>query len=290
MKTESGHTNNNHSDWDKLEAMNSGLSVKWDESKEDIWARMGIADEQPAPEVKVIRMGWRQWSLAAAAVGLLLLGLTAFLRFYSTAYTIPAGEHLLVELPDASKVQLNAGSSLSYHPYWWAFSRDVKLEGEAYFEVQKGSRFQVESANGNTTVLGTSFNIYARDNNYRVTCLTGKVQVSNAARTASVILFPDEKAEWTAGSFIKTVVESHTAIAWTTNSFVFTASPINEVFREIERQYNVRLDVGAAVDFSYSGNFDKAADVRQVLGYVCRPFNLSFEETQPGTFRIEKNN
>ena len=99
-----------------------------------------------------------------------------------------------VILPDGSIAQLNGSSTLKYHPYWWNISRNISLEGEAFFEVAKGSKFSVESKNGTTSVLGTSFNIYARSNQYEVVCVTGKVWVENATGEVSTIITPNQKA------------------------------------------------------------------------------------------------
>jgi len=284
------HTNSPNPNWDKVEKLNSKLSVEWDESKEDIWAKMEAQMQQTKPKGKVISLNRSILQWAVAAVILVLIGTTAFMRFYTEGSMVPDGEHRIVELPDHSKVHLNAGSEVGYHPYWWAFSREVKFEGEAYFEVEKGSRFKVESANGTTTVLGTSFNIYARDENYRVTCLIGKVQVVNADHSSEVFLLPNEKTELVSNELRKQAVDAVQDIAWTNNSFIFTDRPLDEVFAEIERQYNVVIDLPENIKFSYSGNFDKTSDVKQVLGYVCRPFNLNFIEEKAGVFRIEKIN
>jgi len=284
------HTKSPNSNWDKVEKLNSKLSVEWGESKEDIWAKMEAQMKESKPTGRVISLNRSILQWAVAAVILLLLGTTAFMRFYTERSLVADGEHRIVELPDNSKVHLNAGSEVGYHPYWWVFSREVQFEGEAYFEVEKGSRFQVESGNGTTTVLGTSFNIYARDENYRVTCLTGKVQVENADQSSTVLLLPNEKAELVSNELKKLTVDAVQDIAWTTNSFIFTDRPLREVFAEIERQYNVVIDLPEELKFSYSGNFDKTSDVKQVLGYVCRPFNLNFIEEKNGVFRIEKIN
>ena len=289
MKTNSKHSDSSSLNWQKLEELNSKVTVKWESSAEDIWAKMESQLTEQKRPTKVIALNRSAWQWAVAAVFVLLLGTTAFMRFYTESAIVPAGEHQLVELPDQSKVQLNAGSEIAWHPYWWQISREVELAGEAYFEVQKGSRFVVTSENGNTAVLGTSFNIFARDDAYRVTCLTGKVQVSTVDEKNQVALLPNEKAELSETGLTKSTVEAEESIAWTGNRFVFTARSVQEVFDEIERQYNVTLDVDAGINFSYSGNFEKQSDVRQVLGYVCRPFSLKFTEEQPGVFRIEKS-
>lgn len=67
-------------------------------------------------------------------------------------------------LPDGSVVRLNSVSRLSYKPLGWYFSRSAELSGEAFFEVEKGSKFTIYSMLGSTSVLGTSFNnVTARD-------------------------------------------------------------------------------------------------------------------------------
>lgn len=273
--------------WEKLEKLNPKLGVDWDESKDEVWGAMEqrMQLEQPKDRIRVLMPVTMRWAVAAILV--LLLGSGAFMRLYTQTQLVPAGEHRLVELPDGSKVQLNAESELAFHPYWWAFSRQVAMEGEAYFEVKKGSRFEVESDKGITAVLGTSFNIYARDESYRVACLTGKVQVSTADNNQLVILLPGERAELEPAGLKKMENEGTESIAWTQNKFVFTAEKISAVFREIERQYNITIELDEGIDFSYSGNFEKSADVRLVLGYVCRPFNLKFTEKKAGLFRIE---
>ena len=72
---------------------------------------------------------------------------------------------------------LNSASSLSYYPFWWSFDKKAELNGEAFFEGEHAKNFTITSDKAETTVLGTSFNIYARDNDYQVTCVTGKVKV-----------------------------------------------------------------------------------------------------------------
>ena len=90
-------------------------------------------------------------------------------RSYTVTEIAKRGSHLAVTLPDGSKVNLNADSRLTYKPYQWIISRNVELEGEAFFEVKQGKRFSVKSNQNKVNVLGTSFNIFSRPGNYRVT-------------------------------------------------------------------------------------------------------------------------
>ena len=153
----------------------AGGTFNWSKSNSSVWEELdALAIQHP---VEKVRYDFRiiQWSIAAVFV--LFLGISGFFRFYSKTITTQAGSHLAMSLPDGSKVNLNAQSTLTYHPYWWRFERKVTFEGEGFFEVEKGKRFSVISKLGTTQVLGTTFNIFSRNDVYRVTCISGSVKV-----------------------------------------------------------------------------------------------------------------
>ena len=268
--------------------LNKQLEVPFTRTKADVWAEMD-AKLDAAPKAKAISLFARPaFRLAIAASVVLLVGLVGVMRFYSTSVNTLAGQHLVVDLPDGSVVQLNAASSLSYHPYWWRFSRDLSFDGEAYFEVEKGSRFRVSSSKGTTTVLGTSFNIYSRDETYRVACLTGKVGVTDRQKQAKVILTPNEMAELNASGVFdvhkNAIVSDETA--WIDNKFIFTSTPLKEVFEEIERQYGVRILGKEEFKRNYTGNFDRDQNIEQVLDFVCKAFGIKFDKINATEYRL----
>jgi len=182
---------------------------------------------------------------------------------------------------------MNAESSLKYYPLWWRFSREIKFEGEGFFKVQKGSRFRVRSDYGKTMVLGTSFNIYSRDNDYKVTCLTGRVRVVSKAKE-KVVLNPKDHAEIGVNGRIgvQNNYNTNESTAWMNNMFIFTSESISNVFREIERQYDVSIHMGSNLDFQYSGYFSKEKSIDDVLSLICKPFGLIFEKRADGTYII----
>jgi ferric-dicitrate binding protein FerR (iron transport regulator) len=266
------------------------IGYPYSRSKEDVWE--ALSKEMSAgrvPEEKVRRLN--PYRLAAAAVLALLLATTAFLRYYTQTVTAPAGQHVLAFLPDSSTVNLNAGSSMTYHPYWWKIARTVQLEGEGFFEVQKGKRFDVVSRYGEVTVLGTSFNIYARGGDYKVTCFTGKVRVESIVSHETIILHPDEHAYLEKSGNLKVVThyDVKQSNAWMHDMFIFTGTPINLVFQEIERQYNVQIKVKGNLDYTYTGNFTRKMPVIEVLQYVCEPFGLTFVKQSENVYQIEQS-
>ncbi len=244
--------------------------IPYSRSKEDVWNDMMAQIQNRQEKQKKTRhlIFYR----AAAAVFILLFSITAFMRFYSNTLYAPPGQHVSNTLPGGSKVHLNAGTSLSYHPYWWRFARIMELEGEAYFEVEEGNRFTVKSPRGITQVLGTSFNIYARENEYRVHCITGQVKVNtrtgetrNLEANQSVLLTAGGKTEYHANT------KAQHAIAWTKNRFVFTAEPLKRVLNEMERQFDISIELAPGIEGKYTGNFKRGGSVKETLEINARP-------------------
>jgi len=272
---------------DKHTEFLSNLETPFSESKDDMWARMEAKIESSSQK-KTFQLSWKSYSVAASV--LLLIGVTSFLQFFST--TVSSGEttHQMCILPDGSVVELNSSSSITYHPYWWNFSREVKFKGEAFFEVEKGSNFKVISDNGTTEVLGTSFNIDARGANYEVYCKTGKVRVSNPESTLKFEITPGEFAQLdnikNTGS--KDKGKESDFLAWKENKFHFISTPLRSVFRTIEKHHGVVIhvnnpEIGNSI---HTGSFVKSTDIEVTLNLICKTFNLTFVEVKKGEYKI----
>jgi ferric-dicitrate binding protein FerR (iron transport regulator) len=250
----------------------SQAEIKWEKSKEQIWDEKFAMLAEPKAKK---RISLKIAKYASVAIILALVAVTTYIGLYTEDYFAPAGEHLSVTLPDGSTVELNAESKLSFKPYLWSITRKVNLEGEAFFQVMKGEKFEVISKNGSTEVLGTSFNIYARDKNYSVTCVTGKVKVKSHKQV--LILKPNQQVDLRKGKLNKKQnIQVKQSIAWKNNIFVFTSKPMSQVFREIERQYNVMIKNKHVNNLFYTGNFPKNASIDTVLNLVCKPMGIKF--------------
>jgi len=273
---------------DRVNAL-PGLDLSYRKSADKVWSELshsmgGNAEEVHAPTIFLKhRFLW-----AAAAVLFLLIGSGVFTRFYTTRVEAAYGEHLTARLPDGSEVELNAGTSIEYRPLWWGFKREVFMEGEAFFEVKKGKQFNVMSPNGITTVLGTSFNVYARDQDYQVTCYSGKIRVLASKSGHSLDIVSEEQATLIGSgslrlSNIKNIEEP---VSWRNEMFFFTSASLNKVFKELERQYAVTIEAETDLNYLYTGNFSRNQPVEQVLKMVCRPYGLSFREVESNYFIV----
>lgn len=268
----------------------SGAKIEWSGTKESIFSEK-FESILAKPEVKVISFRQRVIQLSVAASLIILVGLGTFVMMYSKTVYSPAGSHLTAQLPDNSSVELNAETTLSFHPYWWYFQRNVELKGEGFFSVQKGKKFTVKSELGETSVLGTTFNILARNDTYRVFCKTGKVNVTSNLGE-SVILLPNQFATVESGKISKeeNVSSNEHILSWRDNMFLFNAAPIAEVLKEIERQYGISIAAEKTLSGTLSVSFQKNPDVEKILSMVCKPLGYNFIKKSEKSYLITRNN
>jgi transmembrane sensor len=259
-------------------------------SKDQVWDELVQITDQPLPKkAKVVRIISRQWSIAASIALLVSLGILAFLRFYTVSISSEPGEQKTATLPDGSMVYLNAQTLISYQPFWWKINRSVNLNGEGFFKVKKGERFTVISNKGITTVLGTSFNIYARENDYEVTCLTGKVSIASLITKDQIIIIPNQMVNLNQNGKLqsKLNVNANEAIDWTASKFVFTQAPLNRVLAEIGRRYGVEIKNTQSFNQLYTGSFNQQNDIEAILALVCKPFDIEFKKLASKEFIVQ---
>jgi len=180
----------------------------------------------------------------AAAVLLVMSVYFIFLSDASVVRSTGPAETASIMLPDSSSVILNAESQITYNPDAWHTAREVQLQGEAFFNVMKGSNFDVRTDHGTIRVVGTSFNIRARGSFFEVTCVEGKVAVDRQG----------EARYLTAGMRYQLInneisVESTNQTYSSVNPYEesrFEGVPLGEVIDELERHYDIRIQRGNA--------------------------------------------
>ena len=260
--------------------------IEWDKPEADVWAELESSiTKKPAGKSISFFPKMVKWS--AAAVVAVLLGFSALTFLYSKTIVSQPGELVVAELPDGSTVEMNAGSTLKYYPLKWMYKRKLQFAGEGFFNVQKGKRFEAESENGSTRVLGTSFNIYSRNNQYRVTCLTGKVEVVSKTNE-SVFLNPNNHVEIEDGKFVmKKENKAENYVSWKNNQFFFAGRPLKEVFEEVERQYGVTIQLPPKLyNRNFASNFSKKYNVEEVLDFVCKSMQIKYIKQSENVFLI----
>lgn len=256
-----------HAEADGLEALMAALQpadttfVEVEEGREmrdKGWKKVSAQMARPAKR----RLHVVPWLAAAAVLGALFFlwqghkQAPAVLAHQNQVSTRP-GSKTKIELPDGTKVSLNAGSKLTYADGFVNGKREVTLVGEAYFEVSGAAEHPliVHTRNMKITVLGTRFNVkaYAEDLLAEATLVSGKISVAVPGRE-TVILKPLEKFTLsqeihpnktaTPPTTIKKVAEmAAPETAWVYNRLSFKKEPFDDVIRKMERWYNIRIIV-----------------------------------------------
>ena len=165
----------------------------------------------------------------------------------------PKGGQFKLELPDGTKIWMNAESSLQFAGNFGEISREIICEGEVYFEVAKKTiegkamPFTVSTKGQLIHVLGTIFNVNSYNEQVITTLVEGKVYLTDENKK-SVFLAPAQQAIYQEEFTIQDVDPLY-AVAWKDGDFAFRRSTITEVMQSISRWYDVQV--------VYEGNFDK---------------------------------
>lgn len=160
----------------------------------------------------------------------------------------PRGGQYQLQLPDGTKVWLNATSSIRFPLSFAVNERWVTISGEVYFEVARNEKmpFVVNIADkGNIEVLGTHFNINAYDDEAAVktTLLEGKVKVSNMNRL-SKILSPGQQAQIINDQLaIINEADLEEAVAWKNGLFKFNDADLQTMLRQAARWYDIDVEI-----------------------------------------------
>ncbi|HUX57325.1 MAG TPA: FecR domain-containing protein [Bacteroidales bacterium] len=220
------------------------------------------------------------------------------LQSYSEIYA-PYGTRTNFYLPDGSTGRLNGGSSLRFPTQFRGKVRDVKLTGEAYFDVISNPRkpFVVSTENIDVKVYGTTFNVmsYADEQTTEVTLESGKVEVfkkTNNIIKSIGILKPNESCIYNSLSDSGKILAVNSAekLSWIDGKLTFKYEPFDEVIRKINRWYNVNIMINdeLLLSYIYYGTFqDETLDEVLRLLQLTAPIgyrDIARERKPDGTF------
>lgn len=192
---------------------------------------------------------------------------------YNTIST-PNGGKYQINLPDGSKVWLNAASSLKFPSSFAGLKeRTVELGGEAYFEVSHLEHvpFTVKTVRQTVQVLGTHFNIsaYNDDVNFKTTLLQGMVRVTltHAPLQNGIVIKPGEQAVTTTDQIKINQVNTENVIDWKNDEFYFKDIDFKAAMRKIARWYDVEIiyDQNVDTNFEPGGWISRNSSISSVL-------------------------
>ncbi len=265
-----------------------------DDGLQKVLMRLQLPAEAPLQaiaSVKNIKIKSRYYRMAAAAVFILILASVLFLKFLPRTKGSSAemarlekkqnskGTRSVIELSDGSKVWLNADSKMEYPPLFAGNTREIFLDGEAFFEVAKNAQkpFIIHLAKGTVKVIGTSFNVRAYNNEkvIETSVATGKVafipKYRDGKKQDTVFITPNNKVRYRFNeekiALVQTVVTEDKA--WTEGKLIFKAMTLQDITTALERNFAkkaVFLD-DEARSFVFTGSFQNNT-LEEIIYYL----------------------
>ncbi|MBX2817743.1 MAG: FecR domain-containing protein [Saprospiraceae bacterium] len=219
----------------------------------------------------------------AAAVAALLLGSFAIWKTTQRpTVQIYAAENQQGELPDGSLYHMDDGASLAFSPRF--SKRQVHLKGTAYFEVEKGSAFEVITTEGSVKVLGTAF-LVGTNPGLTVTCYEGSVMVKSPSQGARVIGPGQELTLADAGMKEGTTLLEQPS--WLEDDFVIRSKPLEDVVGLLSAHFSTEINLMDDHDRLFTGHLS-SKDLSEALKRIAESLDLRCIQVSQHVIRIEK--
>lgn len=231
--------------------------------------------------------------VAAFFAGIFIMGgitLGTQLSKSKADYTITteAGQRAQTKLPDGSKVWLNSSTTITYNTSFWGGERKVHLSGEAYFEVahSKYSQFIVNSKDVKTSVLGTKFNIRARENEDKVvaTLFEGSVSIQpRSIEKKEYILKPGQTVDISIAPYHVTLTEykePDDVLLWIKGRLAFNQHTLLEITNIFEKLYDVQFiyEKESIKNERFTGNFSTDSTPEDMLNILKLTNHLNLKK------------
>ncbi|MGV8134325.1 MAG: FecR family protein [Mangrovibacterium sp.] len=206
-------------------------------------------------------------STAASMVLLLLLHfLFSASRFENGSLRAQA-----IRFPDHSRVILNTNSSVSYSKYWW--NRKVKLQGDAYFEVEKGKKFIVKTKEGEISVMGTRFQVCKNNNKLVVSCYEGMVRLKCGTLDQPIGAGFSVEYGKNKRPVLATIQVEYPEFARFKRNF--SGEELRQVIAAVEEFFQIRIQLATTGLKYFSGNIE-TTEADTVVRIICRSLDLNY--------------
>lgn len=202
-------------------------------------------------DAKNHKINHKKTFLRIAAVVVILLGVGILLKDFviKEPYLIAStgdNQQKEIVLDDGSQIKLNSNSKIEYPEKFKRTRREVKLVGEAFFEITKNPEksFKISTSNSIVEVLGTSFNINSTSNKVIVDVVTGKVAFYNERdKKNKLVLIKGEHGIQYDNLIEKSLNTNSNFLAWNTGILEFRNSKIQDVVSELENYYGINFEI-----------------------------------------------
>lgn len=192
---------------------------------------------------------------------------------------IPRGYKFSLQLSDGTTVWLNSATKLSYPAVFKGNTREVYVEGEAFFEVKSNTSkpFIVHAGNNKMTVLGTSFNINTFDVVITTTLATGRLLVS--AGEQERLLEPGEQSVYSSGVLSAQKVDIEPYIAWKNGDLLFYDASLKDITRYLARtfDYDFEFEDSSLETLRFTLDMPVPANLQIALDIISKGLDIHFQ-------------
>ena len=206
------------------------------------------------------------------------------IRLANNIVTVPVGQRVNLQLPDGTSVWLNARSEIIYPAYFSGSTREIHLNGEAYFEVEHNASkpFIVHTETFDIKVLGTKFNVeaYKGMEGFTTALMEGSVEVTDRKnKDKSVRLYPAQKVAFRNGELCKSPIDNYDVYRWREGLICFKEHRFADLMRQLEKNYGVRILINneAVKEKVFSGKFRTTDGIDNALRLLQKEGHYTFE-------------
>lgn len=238
---------------------------------------------------------WIAWARVAAMVFLVSALFFLTFRSFQTPDSIDQTATFLTQstnkitrqltLPDGSTVLLNRNSSVRYSNSFSGKTREITLNGEAFFDVKPNAKqpFIIHAQDTDVWVVGTSFGVRAYDRNVRVSVKTGRVVVRKKQQEITLIPGQQATTDPTADTLRRLPRFDANVLAYTTKQLNFTNQSLASVVETLSDYYQTDIGLSASrlQGCRLTARFENES-VETVLGVVAETLQLSVKRTETG--------
>lgn len=251
-----------------------------------------FSNKQVSKKKRIIRfmpmLRWTARITAAITVGVCGYFMTADYLYNKApqlqTITVPAGQRVQITLSDGTRIWLNSKSTLTYATNFGRKERNVKLDGEAYFEVAKDKKipFYVHTEMNNVRVVGTSFNVcaYNSSKEFETTLVEGIVEIYSSCNNQVIARL--QKEEFFAnydGRLKKTILPSYEYLRWKEGLYCFDNVPFSAILDKLEKYYNVKITVASPKLLNHeglTGKFREQDGIEHILRTISKDYPFRF--------------
>lgn len=289
------------SQWKEMSNMINETNINVDNAWNKVQTRMrNDLNQTESISIKHRFLRSNLMRIAAAALLVLSLGTTGLYLsnrdLFSKKFIVATNndqKNVIVTLPDGSKIALNRNTKFIYHANFGEKSRNVKLAGEAFFDITKDTLkpFIIDAGNASIKVVGTSFNVIT--NNSESACevyvKTGKVILSGNSGSQSVILNPEYVGTVNTKRTVKIINANPNYLSWKTGKLFYNGQKLEVVFKDLKKVYNMDI---VADDKSITNNIWTSPIETQsqdtIIRLICSSFNLSYTKDDGDVYHLVK--